>query len=119
MPRKVILSNTDLNGYGAIGAQFDQVVQDGDLNLVQTNVRRMIMPDQDIDEQCDDLDNYFTSIGYPTIAPEARDTLKGIRATAEANPNMMAAKEKWLEEQAAQKAAMQPQEPPANETPTT
>lgn len=115
MPRAIILASTDLNGYGAIGAQFDQVVQDGDLNLVQTNVRRMIMPDQDIDEQCDDLDSYFQNIGYPKIQPAARQTLKDLRAAAEANPNMMAAKEKWLEEQAANQAAMNP---PPEESPS-
>ncbi len=116
MPRLVILSSTDLNGYGAIGAQFDQVVQDGDLNLVQTNVRRMIMPDQDIDEQCDDLDNYFTQIGYPTIPAEARQTLKDIRAAAEANPNIVAAKEKWEADQAKQQALMNAQQSTPQET---
>jgi len=111
MPRKVILANTDLNGFGAIGAQFDQVVQDEDLLLVQTNVRRMIMPNQDIDEQCDDLDSYFQSIGYPAIPPEARQTLKDIRAAAEANPNMVQARDKWLAEQAAQQAELEANNP--------
>lgn len=108
MPRKVSLASTDINPFTAIGCDFALAVQDGDLIIPDTNVRRMIMPDQDIDEQCDDLDSYFTSKGYPTITAADRQTIKDVRAAAEANPDMAARKQAWLDQQAAQAAAMAP-----------
>lgn len=101
MPRKITLSSIDLNYYGAIGMQFEQQIVDGDITVPQTNVRRMVMPDQDIDANCDDLDAYFTQIGYPTIMAHDRTLIHAVRAAAEANPDMMAAKQKWIEQQAA------------------
>lgn len=108
MARKVSLASTDLNPFAAIGADFALVVVDGDLTIPDTNVRRMIMPDQDIDEQCDDLDSYFVSKGYPEITATDRQTLKDMRAAAEANPDMVARRDAWLAQQEAQREAMAP-----------
>lgn len=104
MPRVVLLTSSDLNGIGAIGANFSMGLAEDDEFISKENVRRAIMMDQDIDQQCDDLDTYFEGKGYPKISDNARQTLKDMRATAENNSTIVAAWTKWKAEQEAQLA---------------
>ena len=116
MPRKIELGSIDLNDFGAIGVSFNQVVEDGDLRVIQTNMRRAIAPDQDLTASLDDLDVYFESIGYPKITLEDRDTLKDVRVAAENNPGIKARAVEWQAKQEAERAAMAAaaEEPPPN-----
>ncbi len=113
--RKTELTGINLNDYGALAMTFDQVVEDGDLRVIQTSMRRVVPPDQELNMHLDDLDVYFAGIGFPKIALEDRDTLRDVRTAADMNPMMKARAVKWMAQQEAERAAMEAaQEPPPN-----
>lgn len=106
MPRVVTLSTVTLGSHMDLGCDFTLALVDGELSVVDTNLRRIIEPNQDIDEQCDGLDVYLEQNKYPKISAEDRQLIKDTRSSAEQNPAMVARRDKWLEEQEAQQEAM-------------
>lgn len=107
MPRKVILNAVSIGPVGDLGCEFSQVVIDGDLTVPQANVRRVIMPSDDIDANADDLKSYFEASGYPAIAAEDIATLKAIRDAIEANPSFKERADAWKAQMEAQNKAME------------
>lgn len=117
MPRKISLNAVSIGPVGDLGCEFSQVVIDGDITVPQTNVRRVIMPDEDIEAQCDNLDSYFEAQGYPKISAEDRATLTAIREAIVANPDFAARAEAWTAQMEAQRKAMEMPEPEPVEAP--
>jgi len=106
MPRQIILSQVTLDSNGLIHMTFEQQITDGELTVVETNVRRIIAPNEDPEQP---------TKGYTGIDAHDKDVIHGIRAMSAEHPGMVANAEKYVAQQEAERAAMEPPTEPAPE----
>jgi len=113
--RQIVLAQLTVDLNAVIYMMFQQQIVDGDLVVVETNVRRMIIPGQDPEVHFDDLDSYFAMKGYPPIQQHDKDMIHGLIAMARSHPTLVANGKKYAAEQAALRSTAEP-EPEAEAT---
>lgn len=117
MPRLLTLDQAEVTGTGGIGIQLGlrYVDEDGD-EISATALRRMVDPNGDLDQNIDDLNGYLATNKYPAISDASVTLLHAIDTAARANPEIEAARAKWIEDHPPTPVVEQPE--PTEQPPT-
>lgn len=110
MPKATTLKSVSVEQDGSMPLVFGMDIVEDSETLFSNPLRRIVMPDGDVDQNLDEVSSYLELNGYPPISADQRQFVHDVYDAAQASVEVQAGRAKWIEAHPPQAAEPQPEQ---------